>query len=47
MKRLFIGLTATGLATMLMSVSVHAGALVFDAAGNTAILYAPCYDPAI
>jgi hypothetical protein len=34
MKRLFIGLTATGLATMLMSVSVDAGALVFDAAGK-------------
>ena len=43
MKRLFIGLTATGLATILVPVSVHASALVFDAAGNTAILYAPCY----
>ncbi len=34
MKRLFIRLTATGLATILVSVSVHAGGLAFDAAGN-------------
>jgi hypothetical protein len=38
MKRLFIGLTATGLATILVPVSVHASALAFDAAGN---LFAP------
>lgn len=34
MKRLFIGLTATGLATILVPVSVHASALAFDTAGN-------------
>ena len=34
MKRPFIGLTATGLATILVPVSVHASALAFDAAGN-------------
>ena len=34
MKRLFIGLTATGLATILVPVSIHANALAFDAGGN-------------
>ena len=34
MKRLFIGLTAAGLATILVPVSIHASALAFDAAGN-------------
>src|SRR6266511_3523666 len=34
MKRLFIGLTTTILATILVPVSVHASALAFDAAGN-------------
>jgi len=34
MKRLFISLTATVLATMLMPVSVRASGLAFDAVGN-------------
>jgi sugar lactone lactonase YvrE len=34
MKRLFVGLRATVLATMLMPVSVRASGLAFDAAGN-------------
>jgi hypothetical protein len=34
MKRLFIGLTVIGLATILVPVSIHASALAFDAAGN-------------
>jgi hypothetical protein len=34
MKRLFIALTATDLATIVVPVSVHASALALDAAGN-------------
>jgi sugar lactone lactonase YvrE len=34
MKRLLIRLTTTGLATILVPVSIHAGALAFDPAGN-------------
>ena len=34
MKRIFIGLTVAALATILVSMSVHANALAFDAAGN-------------
>jgi hypothetical protein len=34
LSRLFIALTFAGLATMLVSVSAHAGGLTFDAAGN-------------
>src|SRR5205814_10097800 len=34
LTRLFIVVTATGLATMLAAVSAHSGGLAFDAAGN-------------
>jgi sugar lactone lactonase YvrE len=34
MKRIFIGLTVTGLATILVPVSAQAGGLAFDASGN-------------
>src|SRR6266545_5692057 len=34
MKKLFVAVTVASLATMLVSVSAHAGGLAFDAAGN-------------
>jgi hypothetical protein len=34
MKRIFIGLTVSGLATMLVSVSAQGGSMAFDGKGN-------------
>src|SRR5258708_6454278 len=34
MKKLFLGLTVTGLGTILVSISAHASGMAFDGAGN-------------